>query len=199
MRGLLTAIRMTVVLTVLTGLVYPLVLTGIARVLFPWQSAGSLESHGGQVVGSAIIGQNFSAPQYFHSRPSAAGDKGYDASGSGGSNLGPTNKTLIETVRKRVKDELETDPGVAANQIPVDMVTTSGSGLDPEISPAAAEVQVPRVAKARGLSQDKVAQMVRQHTRGRWLGIIGEPGVNVLTLNLALDDAATLHGRRASP
>jgi K+-transporting ATPase ATPase C chain len=199
MRGLLTAIRITVVLTVLTGLVYPLVLTGIARVVFPWQSAGSLVSHGGQVVGSAIIGQNFSAPQYFHSRPSAAGDKGYDASGSGGSNLGPTNKTLIETVRKRLKDELETDPGVAANQVPVDLVTTSGSGLDPEISPAAAEVQVPRVAKARGLSQDTVAQMVRQNTRGRWLGIIGEPGVNVLTLNLALDDAAILHGRRASP
>jgi len=199
MRGLLIAIRMTVVLTVLTGLIYPLVLTGIARLLFPWQSAGSLMNHGGQVVGSAIIGQNFSAPQYFHSRPSAAGDKGYDASSSGGSNLGPTNKTLIETVRKRVKDELETDPGVAANQIPVDLVTTSGSGLDPDISPAAAEVQVPRVAKARGLSQDTVAQMVRQNTRSRWLGIIGEPGVNVLTLNLALDDAATLHGRRASP
>ena len=199
MRGLLTAIRMTVVLTVLTGLVYPLALTGIARVLFPWQSAGSLVGHGGQVLGSAIIGQNFAAPQYFHSRPSAAGDKGYDASSSGGSNLGPTNKTLIETVRKRVKDELETDPGLAANQIPVDLVTTSGSGLDPEISPAAAEVQVPRVAKARGLSQDTVAQMVRQNTRGRWLGIVGEPGVNVLTLNLALDDAAILHGRRASP
>ena len=200
MRALLTAIRMTVVLTVLTGLIYPLVLTGIARVLFPWQSGGSLVGHGGQVVGSAIIGQNFAAPQYFHSRPSAAGDKGYDASSSGGSNLGPTNKTLVETVRKRVKDELETDPGVAANQIPVDLVTTSGSGLDPEISPAAAEVQVPRVAKARGLSQDTVAQMVRQNTRGRWLGIICEPGVNVLTLNLALDeDAATLHGRRASP
>jgi K+-transporting ATPase ATPase C chain len=199
MRGLLTAIRMTVVLTVLTGLIYPLVLTGIARVFFPWQSAGSLVSRGGKVVGSALIGQNFAAPQYFHSRPSAAGDKGYDASSSGGSNLGPTNKTLIETVRKRLKDELETDPGVAANQVPVDLVTTSGSGLDPEISPAAAEVQVPRVAKARGLSQDTVAQIVRQNTRGRWLGIIGEPGVNVLTLNLALDDVATLHGRRASP
>ncbi|MBV8136862.1 MAG: potassium-transporting ATPase subunit KdpC [Deltaproteobacteria bacterium] len=199
MRGLLIAIRMTVVLTVLLGLIYPLAFTGIARVFFPWQSAGSLVSHRGRVIGSAIIGQNFSAPQYFHSRPSAAGDKGYDASGSGGSNLGPTNKVLIETVRKRLKDELETDPGVAANQVPVDLVTTSGSGLDPEISPAAAELQIPRVAKARGLSQDTVAQLVRQNTRGRWLGLLGEPGVNVLTLNLALDDAATLNGRRASP
>jgi len=199
MRGLLIAIRMTVVLTVLLGLIYPLALTGVARVLFPWQSAGSLVSYRRQVIGSAIIGQNFSAPQYFHSRPSAAGDKGYDASGSGGSNLGPTNKTLIETVRKRLKDELETDPGVAANQVPVDLVTSSGSGLDPEISPAAAELQIPRVAKARGLSQDTVAQLVRQNTRGRWLGLLGEPAVNVLTLNLALDDAATLNGRRASP
>ena len=199
MRGLLIAIRMTVVLTVLLGLIYPLALTGVARVLFPWQSAGSLLSYRRQVIGSAIIGQNFSAPQYFHSRPSAAGDKGYDASGSGGSNLGPTNKTLIETVRKRLKDELETDPGVAANQVPVDLVTSSGSGLDPEISPAAADLQIPRVAKARGLSQDTVAQLVRQNTRGRWLGLLGEPGVNVLTLNLALDDAATLNGRRASP
>ena len=199
MRGLLIAIRMTVVLTVLLGLIYPLALTGVARVLFPWQSAGSLVSYRRQVIGSAIIGQNFSAPQYFHSRPSAAGDKGYDASGSGGSNLGPTNKTLIESVRKRLKDELETDPGVAANQVPVDLVTSSGSGLDPEISPAAAELQIPRVAKARGLSQDTVAQLVRQNTRGRWLGLLGEPGVNVLTLNLALDYAATLNGRRASP
>ena len=199
MRGLLIAIRMTVVLTVLLGLIYPLALTGVARVLFPWQSAGSLVSYRRQVIGSAIIGQNFSAPQYFHSRPSAAGDKGYDASGSGGSNLGPTNKTLIETVHKRLKDELETDPGVAANQVPVDLVTSSGSGLDPEISPAAAELQIPRVAKARGLSQDTVAQLVRQNTRGRWLGLLGEPGVNVLTLNLALDYAATLNGRRASP
>jgi potassium-transporting ATPase KdpC subunit len=199
MRGLLTAILMTVVLTVLLGLIYPLVLTGAARVLFPWQSTGSLVRRRGQVIGSAIIGQNFAAPEYFHSRPSAAGDKGYDASSSGGSNLGPTNKTLIETVRKRLKDELETDPGVAANQVPVDLVTASGSGLDPEISPAAAELQIPRVAKARGLSQDTVAQLVRQNTRGRWLGLLGEAGVNVLTLNLALDDAATPNGRRASP
>jgi potassium-transporting ATPase KdpC subunit len=199
MRGLLTAILMTVVLTVLLGLIYPLVLTGVARVVFPWQSSGSLVSRRGQVIGSAIIGQNFAAPEYFHGRPSAAGDKGYDASSSGGSNLGPTNKTLIETVRKRLKDELETDPGVAANQVPVDLVTASGSGLDPEISPAAAELQIPRVAKARGLSQDTVAQLVRQNTRGRWLGLLGEAGVNVLTLNLALDEAATLNGRRASP
>ena len=190
MRALLIAIRMTIVLTILTGILYPLAMVAIAHVIFPWQSGGSIATRNGQVVGAAIIGQNFASPQYFHSRPSAAGDKGYDASGSSGSNLGPTNKTLIDAVRKRLKDELETDPGVTAAQVPVDMVTTSGSGLDPEISPAAAEIQVARVAKTRGLSQDVIEQLVRQNTRGRWLGIIGEPGVNVLMLNLALDDAA---------
>jgi K+-transporting ATPase ATPase C chain len=181
---------MTIVLTVLTGLAYPLAIVGITRVLFPWQSSGSLETRNGQVVGAANIGQNFAAPRYFHGRPSAASDKGYDATSSGGSNLGPTNKALIETVRKRLKDELETDPGVAPGQVPIDLITASGSGLDPEISPAAAEIQVPRVAKARGMSQDVVEQLVRQNTRRRWLGVFGEPGVNVLLLNLALDDAA---------
>jgi len=190
MRALGIAIRMTIVLTVLTGLAYPLAIVGITRVLFPWQSSGSLETRNGQVVGAVNIGQNFAAPRYFHGRPSAAGDKGYDATSSGGSNLGPTNKALIETVRKRLKDELETDPGVAPGQVPVDLITASGSGLDPEISPAAAEIQVPRVAKARGMSQDVVEQLVRQNTRRRWSGVLGEPGVNVLLLNLALDDAA---------
>jgi K+-transporting ATPase ATPase C chain len=181
---------MTIVLTILTGLLYPLAMVAMSHVLFPWQSAGSIALRNGQAVGSAIIGQNFASAQYFHPRPSAAGDKGYDASSSSGSNLGPTNKAFIDTVRKRLKDELETDPGVTAAQVPIDLVTTSGSGLDPEISPAAAAVQVPRVAKARGLSQDVVALLVQQNTRGRWLGIVGEPGVNVLMLNLALDDAA---------
>ena len=190
MRALLIAIRMTIVLTILTGLIYPLVMVGIAHVIFPWQSAGSIATRNGQVVGAATIGQNFASPRYFHSRPSAAGDKGYDATSSSGSNLGPTNKILIDTVRKRLKDELETDPGVTTGQVPVDLVTASGSGLDPEISPAAAEIQVARVAKTRGLSQDVVEQLVQQNTRGRWLGILGEPGVNVLALNLALDDAA---------
>jgi len=190
MRALLIAIRMTIVLTILTGLIYPLAMVGIAHVIFPWQSAGSIATRNGQVVGAATIGQNFASPRYFHSRPSAAGDKGYDATSSSGSNLGPTNKILIDTVRKRLKDELETDPGVTTGQVPVDLVTASGSGLDPEISPAAAEIQVARVAKTRGLSQDVVEQLVQQNTRGRWLGILGEPGVNVLALNLALDDAA---------
>jgi len=190
MRALLIAIRMTIVLTILTGLIYPIAMVAIAHVVFPWQSSGSIATRNGNVVGSAIIGQNFASAQYFHSRPSAAGDKGYDASSSSGSNLGPTNKVLIDTVRKRLKDELETDPGLAAAQVPIDLVTASGSGLDPEISPAAAEIQVARVAKARGLSQDVVEQLVRQNTRGRWLGVLGEPGVNVLMLNLALDDTA---------
>ncbi len=191
MRTLLIAIRITIVLTVLLGIIYPLAMTGIAEVLFPWQSAGSLIDRNGQVVGSALIGQNFAAPRYFHSRPSAAGNNGYDASNSSGSNLGPTNKTLIDTVRKRLQDELTTDPGITTNQVPIDLVTASGSGLDPEISPAAAEIQVARVAKARGLSQDEVEQLVRQNTRGRWLGVLGEPGVNVLRLNLALDSTAS--------
>ena len=190
MRALLIAIRMTIVLTILTGLIYPIAMVAIAHAIFPWQSNGSIATRHGQVVGSAIIGQNFAAARYFHSRPSAAGNNGYDASGSSGSNLGPTNKTLIDTVRKRLKDELETDSGVTAAQVPIDLVTASGSGLDPEISPAAAEIQIARVAKARGLSQDVVEQLVQQNPRGRWLGIVGEPGVNVLMLNLALDDAA---------
>ena len=179
---------MTVVLTILTGLVYPLVMTAIARVVFPWQSGGSLLERDGKVVGSAIIGQNFSSAKYFHPRPSAAGN-GYDAGNSGGSNLGPTNKTLIDTVRKRLKDEVETD-GATVNQIPIDLVTASGSGLDPEISPAAAEIQVARIAKARGLNTETVEQLIKQNTRARYLGLLGETGVNVLKLNLALDEAS---------
>ena len=190
MRVLLAAIRMTIVLTILTGLVYPLAITGIARVIFPSQSSGSIVVRNGRTVGSALIGQGFSSPAYFHSRPSAAGSNGYDASSSGGSNLGPTNKTLIDTVRKRLKDEVETDPGIRASQIPIDLVTASGSGLDPEISPAAAALQVPRVAKARGMSEEAVNQLVQENTRARWMGVLGEPGVNVLLLNLALDGVA---------
>ncbi len=190
MRSAITAVRTTIVLTLLLGIAYPVGVTAIARVLFPWQSAGSLMERDGRVVGSALIGQNFTAPEYFHGRPSAAG-AGYDAQASSGSNMGPTNRSFIETVRKRVKDEMETDPGTDRGRIPVDLVTASGSGLDPEITPAAAELQVARVAKARGLSQDVVERLVRQNTRGRWLGVFGEPGVNVLLLNLALDDVAS--------
>src|SRR5579885_240296 len=190
MRSLFVAIRMTLVLTVLTGIIYPLAIAGAARLLFPWQSAGSLVMRGGRVAGSELIGQNFSAARYFHGRPAAAGDKGYDATSSSGSNLGPTNKVLIDTVRRRLRAVLETDPGSSPSRVPIDLVTASGSGLDPEISPAAAEMQVARVASARGLRQDVVERLVRENTRGRWLGVIGEPGVNVLMLNLALDDLA---------
>jgi potassium-transporting ATPase KdpC subunit len=190
MRSLMVAIKMTIVLTVLTGLIYPVVMTGIAHVVFPVQAQGSLIARNGQVIGSSIIGQNFGAPGYFHSRPSGAGSKGYDATSSGGSNLGPTNKALIEAVRSRLKGVIEENPGTSPAQVPIDMVTTSGSGLDPEISPASADLQVARVAKARGLSEEQVRKLVEQSTRGRWLGVVGEPGVNVLALNLALDEAA---------
>ena len=134
------AIKMTIVLTLLTGIIYPVAMVALAHVFFPWQSSGSLVIRNGQVIGSALVGQNFSSDKYFHNRPSAAGDKGYDASSSSGSNLGPTNKALIDNVKKRLKDELETDPGTPANRVPVDLVTASGSGLDPEISPAAAQI-----------------------------------------------------------
>lgn len=183
------AIKMTLVLTLLTGIVYPLAMAALAHVMFPAQSAGSLIVRDGNVVGSSIIGQNFSSPRYFHSRPSAAGDKGYDASASSGSNLGPTNKALIDAVKLRLKNVLESNPGAAASAVPVDLVTASASGLDPEISPAAAELQVPRVARARALDEDRVRLLVRENTRPRWAGMFGEPGVNVLLLNLALDRA----------
>ncbi|HLW70625.1 MAG TPA: potassium-transporting ATPase subunit KdpC [Candidatus Binataceae bacterium] len=182
-----TALKMTLVLTVLTGIIYPVAMAGIANLVFPYQAQGSLLSRNGKIVGSALIGQNFSAPRYFQSRPSAAGAKGYDASNSSGSNLGPTNKALIDAVRQRLKAVTENNPGVTAAQVPIDLVTASGSGLDFEISPAAADLQVERVAKARGLDEAAVRKLVADHTRGRWAGILGEPGVNVLALNLALE------------
>ena len=184
------ACKMTLVLTLLVGIAYPLLMVGLGHLLFPRQAAGSLIVSGGQVIGSSLVGQNFSSPGYFHPRPSAAGDKGYDTANSGGSNLGPTNRTLIEVVRSRTSALREHEPGINHGQIPVDMVTASGSGLDPEITPAAAEIQVPRVAKARGLSEEAVRSLVSNATRGRTLGVLGEPGVNVLGLNLALDGLA---------
>jgi len=187
MRTLLTAIAMTIALTLLTGIVYPLVIWGIAQVVFPWQANGSLIARDGRVVGSALIGQNFAAPRYFHGRPSAAGDKGYDAANSSGSNLGPTNRKLIEGVKAELHTVLEENPGTSASDVPVDLVTASGSGLDPEISPASAQLQIARVARARGLSEAAVQDLVHNSTRGRWAGFFGEPGVNVLELNLALD------------
>jgi potassium-transporting ATPase KdpC subunit len=186
MRSLIVAIKMTVVLTFLTGILYPLAMYAIGHTFFPVQADGSLLYRNGSPVGSELIAQNFKKAGYFHPRPSAAGNNGYDPTSSGGSNLGPTNKSFIDSVKQRVKAVAEED-SVTASQIPMDMVTASGSGLDPEISPAAAEIQIDRVAKARGISADTVRALVNANTRPRWAGFLGEPGVNVLELNLALD------------
>ena len=188
----------TAVLTILTGVVYPIAVWGLARSIFPHQAAGSIVVVGNKVVGSSLIGQNFSSPRYFQSRPSAAGDKGYAADNSSGSNLGPTNKALIDAVKLRLKNIVESNPGTDAHQVPIDLVTTSASGLDPEISPASADLQVARVARSRGLSEDQVRQLIAENTRSRSVGIFGEPGVNVLLLNLALDRAAGSHNARAA-
>jgi K+-transporting ATPase ATPase C chain len=187
-RALLISLRMAIATIVLTGLVYPLLIWGISAGLFPKQANGSLvRDSGGTVIGSSLIGQNFSADKYFHPRPSAAGS-GYDAMASGFSNLGPTSKTLISQVDSRVADVVRTD-GATKGNVPVDMVTASASGLDPDISPDNAFVQVDRVAKARGMSPETVRALVTQHIKGRDLGFLGEPRVNVLELNLALDAA----------
>jgi len=183
-KNLFTAIRMTVVMTVLLGLVYPLAVTGLAQLLFRDKANGQLIVRGGAVVGSRIIGQPFSSPGYFRSRPSAAGD-GYDAGASSGSNLGPTSAKLVDRVRTDVAAARVERPGTP---VPIDLVTTSASGLDPHISPAAAEFQVPRVAVERGLSEADVRALVAEHTEGRQFGVLGEPRVNVVELNLALDE-----------
>jgi K+-transporting ATPase ATPase C chain len=185
MKNLLTAIMFTIVTTILFGLVYPLAITGIAQVLFPDQANGQLiKRPDGTIIGSRIIGQPFKGPGYFHSRPSAAGAAGYDAGASSGSNLGPTSQKLIERIKadaERIQAENPKQP------VPVDLVTTSGSGLDPHISPAAAEFQIPRVARERGMSDSELRQIVAAHTEGRTFGLLGEPRVNVLELNLDLD------------
>ena len=192
------AIVLVIGLTLITGLVYPLVMTGIAGAIFPRQAQGSLIEKDGKVIGSALIGQVFADDKYFHGRPSATNapdpkdstktvDAPYNASNSMGSNLGPTNKALIERVKGDVESLKKEN---ASSPVPVDLVTTSGSGLDPDISPEAALFQVPRVAKARNMTEDRVRQLVTERTEGRFLGLLGEPRVNVLTLNLALDEVA---------
>jgi len=189
-RQLLPALIMVVITTVVLGLVYPLVVTGIARVAFHDKAEGSLVKKDGEVVGSRWIGQQFTEPEYFHPRPSAAGDNGYDASLSLGSNLGPTNPDLLKNVKNRVASYREENGLAADAKVPVDAVTASGSGLDPDISVANARIQATRVARERGMSEQEVLQLVKSNTDERALGFLGEPGVNVLLLNLALDKSS---------
>jgi K+-transporting ATPase ATPase C chain len=191
MKQLLIAVKATIVLTILTGLIYPLAVTGLAKVFFPHQADGSLIQANGKVIGSELIGQRFSKPEYFHGRPSAAGNDGYDGLSSGGFNQGPTNKKLIDRVRDDVAKFRGENPTFTGT-IPADIVTGSGSGLDPHISPAAADAQVARVASARHTSLESVRSLIAANTEDRQLGVLGEPRVNVLLLNLALDRAAPM-------
>ena len=182
-KNLLISVLMTIVTTILLGVIYPLVITGLAQLFFKDKANGQLIVQNGQVVGSRIIGQAFTGPAYFHSRPSNAGN-GYDAANSNGSQLGPTNHTLIDRVKADVATNQADNPG---QPVPIDLVTSSGSGLDPHITPAAAEFQVLRVAKERGVNQEDLRQLIAKHTEGRQWGFLGEPRVNVLELNLELD------------
>jgi potassium-transporting ATPase KdpC subunit len=190
MRNLVTAVLMTIVTTILFGLIYPLVVTGLAQVIFPESANGQLITRvDGSLIGSRLLGQSFVSPGYFRSRPSAAGANGYDAGASSGSNYGPMNQKLIDRVKADVEQLQAGNPG---KPVPVDLATASGSGLDPHISPAAAEFQIPRIARERGIGEDDVRKLVDAHTEGRQFGFLGEPRVNVLELNLALDEMAPM-------
>jgi K+-transporting ATPase ATPase C chain len=180
------SVALTIVLTVLLGIIYPFAMTGLTELFFKEKARGSLIEREGKVIGSRLIGQPFKEARYFHSRPSAAGS-GYDATASGGTNLGPTSKQLFEELVRGRSTQLSTEN--PDTKIPIDLVTASGSGLDPHISPAAAEFQIPRVARERRMDEDKVRRLVRKHTQGRQFGVLGEPRVNVLELNLALDES----------
>ena len=185
MKNFITAVLMTIVTTVLLGLIYPLVVTGLAQVIFPEKANGQLITRAdGAVIGSRIIGQPFIGPGYFHSRPSAAGAVGYDAGASSGSNLGPTSQKLKDRVKSDTERIQAENPG---KPVPVDLVTTSGSGLDPHISPAAAEFQIPRLARERRITEEQLRELIAAHTESRQFGLLGEPRVNVLELNLDLD------------
>jgi potassium-transporting ATPase KdpC subunit len=197
LRQLGPALRFTLFFTVLTGLVYPGVVTGLTQMFFPHRANGSLIVVNGQVVGSSLIGQNFTKPEYFQPRPSAAGN-GYDATASAGSNYGPTNQKLIDRVKASI-DQFRKDNPDYTGPIPADLVTTSASGLDPDISPASAEAQAPRVAKARGITLEQLQQLVAQNTQSRTFGFLGEPRVNVLELNLALDRQFPMKSAVATP
>jgi K+-transporting ATPase ATPase C chain len=197
MKNLLTAVLLTIITTVLCGLIYPLAVTGIAQLAFPDKANGQLIKRlDGTVIGSRIIGQPFGGPGYFHSRPSAAGAAGYDAGASSGSNLGPTNQKLLDRVKSDVDKLQAENPG---RPVPIDLVTTSGSGLDPHISPAAAEFQISRIARERQLSDGQVRQLVAAHTEGRQFGFLGEPVVNVLELNLDLDNKKAMPASGTKP
>jgi K+-transporting ATPase ATPase C chain len=189
---ILPAFRIMLLMTILTGLVYPGIVWGLCQLLFPHRANGSLVEAQGRVVGSALIGQNFSKPIYFHPRPSAAGNDGYDASASGASNFGPTNQKLIDRVKTDVEKFRNDNPSYHG-PIPADLVTASGSGLDPDLSPASALAQAPRVAKERGATLEQVQNLIAQTTQARTLGFLGEPRVNVLALNMELDKRFPLH------